>query len=108
MEQQERHTRNIYYVSARKAYGKIKIAWEVKREKSTRVQKLCQTKADAITYATKLAQKTKAIVLVYKTNGGLDQKIWFEYDQNSKQWLAHSHKYQSKKPKTMVELNLAN
>ena len=71
-----RQGRNIYYVSARKAFGKIKTGWEVKKEKATRVQKLFTNKAAAIDYATHLAFKTKAIVLVRKVNGHLDQKIW--------------------------------
>lgn len=90
-----KHTqgRNIYYVSARKAFGKIKTGWEVKKEKATRVQKLFTNKAAAIDYATHLAFKTKAIVIVRKVNGQLDQKIWWDLDQQTNQWTSHSHKY---------------
>ena len=87
-----RQGRNIYYVSARKAFGKIKTAWEVKKEKATRVQKLFATKVDAIAYATHLAFKTKAIVIVRKVNGHLDQKIWWDQDQQTNQWTSHCHK----------------
>ena len=103
-----RQGRNIYYVSARKAFGKIKTAWEVKKEKATRVQKLFDTKVAAIDYATHLAFKTKAIVLVRKVNGSLDQKIWWQWDQTTNQWLHHCHKYlnsQKNQPDAIIKVS---
>ena len=99
--------RNIYYVTARKAFGKVKIGWEVKKEKADRISKICTTKDEAISYATHLAYKTKAIVIVRKINGHLDQKIWFEQVDN--QWITHSHKYLStNKDKNVLSLEEAN
>lgn len=64
---------NIYYLSCRKDNKDKKIGWEIKRGNSKSVSAVCQTKEEAKIKVKEFAKNSKATVIIYKTDGKIDE-----------------------------------